>query len=164
MLLAAIAQLRHQAAHARFTLVGDGPMRAELEAEAKRLGIDHVVTFAGSVSQDDMPAFFARADIFCQPSFAEGIPVVLMEAMAVELPVVSSAVAGIPELVAEGRSGLLVPPGRPDLLAHALSRLLASPDLRRAMGREGRAIVASEFDVMTCAERIADLFARVDAR
>jgi glycosyltransferase involved in cell wall biosynthesis len=163
VLLAAIAELQRHGPPAHFTLVGDGPMRGELEAEAKRLRIEDVVTFAGAVSQDDMPAYFARADIFCQPSFAEGIPVVLMEAMAVELPVVSSAVAGIPELVAEGRSGRLVPPGRPDLLADALRRLLASPDLRREMGREGRAIVAREFDVVACAERVADLFADVDA-
>lgn len=164
MLLAAVAELRRRSVFARCTLVGDGPLRGRLEAEAKRLEIEDVVTFTGAVSQDEMPAFFARADIFCQPSFAEGIPVVLMEAMAVGLPVVSTSVAGIPELVTDGHAGVLVPPGRPDLLADALSRLVASADLRIAMGRAGRAIVEQHFDVVACAARIADLFAGLGER
>lgn len=164
MLLAAVAELRRRSLFARLTVVGDGPLRSQLEAEAKRLEIEDVVAFVGSASQDEMPAFFARADIFCQPSFAEGIPVVLMEAMAVGLPVVSTSVAGIPELVAHGRSGLLVAPGRPDLLADALSRLVSSADSRIGMGRAGRAIVEQDFDVVKCAERIADLFAGLGRR
>jgi colanic acid/amylovoran biosynthesis glycosyltransferase len=164
MLLAAVAELRRRSLLAQLTVVGDGPLRSQLEAEAKRLEIEDVVAFVGSASQDEMPAFFARADIFCQPSFAEGIPVVLMEAMAVGLPVVSTSVAGIPELVAHGRSGLLVAPGRPDLLADALSGLVSSADARIAMGRAGRAIVEQDFDVVKCAERIADLFAGLARR
>ena len=77
------------------TLVGDGPLRHQLEAEARQLGIVEHVTFAGAVDQDVIPSFYERADVFCQPSFMEGIPVVLMEAMATGLPVVSSGVAGI---------------------------------------------------------------------
>lgn len=164
MLLAAVAELRRRSLFAQFTFVGDGPLRGRLEAEAKRLEIEDLVTFTGAAGQDEMPAFFARADIFCQPSFAEGIPVVLMEAMAVGLPVVSTSVAGIPELVGHGRTGLLLPPGRPDLLADALSRLVASADLRIAMGRAGRAIVEQNFDVVACAGQIADLFAGLGER
>jgi glycosyltransferase involved in cell wall biosynthesis len=161
MLLAAIAELRRRGAAARLRLVGDGPLRDQLEGEARALGIEDIVTFSGSVGQDEMPALFRQADVFCQPSFGEGIPVVLMEAMAVGLPVVSTSVAGIPELVEHERAGLLVPPGRPDLLADALSRLVASADLRVTMGREGRSIVEQNFEVMACAERVAALFAKL---
>ena len=128
MLLAAVAELQQRGVSVRLTLVGDGPMRSDLEEDAQRLGIEGIVTFTGSVGQDVMPAMFQDADIFCQPSFAEGIPVVLMEAMASGLPVVSSRLAGIPELITHGESGLLVPPGRPDLLADALR------DARRIRG------------------------------
>jgi colanic acid/amylovoran biosynthesis glycosyltransferase len=159
LLLAAVAELRRRGLSARLCLVGDGPLRGELEREARRLGIEDIVTLTGAVGQDEMPEMFGRADIFCQTSFAEGVPVVLMEAMAAGLPVVSTLVGGIPELVVHERAGLLVPAGRADLLADALARLVASSDLRVRMGREGRAIVEQQFEVMACAERVADRFA-----
>jgi colanic acid/amylovoran biosynthesis glycosyltransferase len=158
MLLAAVAELRRRGLAVRLTMVGDGPLRAELEADAARLGITDLVTFTGALGQDELPAIFRRADIFCQPSFMEGIPVVLMEAMATGLPVVSSRVAGIPELVAEGESGLLVSPGRPDLLAAALAQLVEFPDKRADMGRRGRTIVEQDFDSVAGARRISGFF------
>jgi glycosyltransferase involved in cell wall biosynthesis len=82
-----------------------------------------------------------------------------MEAMAMRIPVVASRVMGVGELVEDGESGLLVPPARPDLVAAALSRLHASPELRRRMGAAGREAVRSEFDVHDSAGRLAELFA-----
>jgi colanic acid/amylovoran biosynthesis glycosyltransferase len=119
------------------------------------------VTFTGAVGQDEIHDYYERAAVFCSPSLAEGIPFVLMEAMAMELPVVASRIAGIPELVEDGVAGLLVPPGRADLLADALEDVLRDPERAQAMGRAGRQRVVEQFDVDRSAERLAELFAAV---
>ncbi len=95
------------------------------------------MTLAGAVPVEDVPAFYAAADAFCLPSYAEGVPIVLMEAMASGLPVVATRIAGIPELVTDAESGLLVDPGDQRALAGALSRLARSPDLATALGARG---------------------------
>lgn len=157
LLLDAIAALRADGLRVRAEFVGDGPERAALEARARRLGIEDLVLFAGPVGQDRIREHYAACDVFCLPSFAEGIPVVLMEAMATGRPVVSTRIMGIPELVQDGRSGLLVPPARADEIARALRTLACDGELRAAMAREGRARVLEEFDVRQSAQRLADL-------
>jgi colanic acid/amylovoran biosynthesis glycosyltransferase len=142
----------------RLTIVGDGPKRARLEALASELGIEGRVTFAGAVAHDRLPEVFAAADAFCLPSFAEGLPVVLMEAMATAIPAVTTSVNGIPELVVDEENGLVVPPGRADLVARALARLAREPELRNRLGRAGRERVVEEFDVRREAQRLHDLF------
>jgi colanic acid/amylovoran biosynthesis glycosyltransferase len=102
---------------------------------------------------------FAAADVFCLPSFAEGLPVVLMEAMATAIPAVTTNVMGIPELVIDGENGLVVPPGRADLVAQALGRLAGDAELRDRLGRAGRERVMRDFDVRREARRLRDLFA-----
>jgi colanic acid/amylovoran biosynthesis glycosyltransferase len=112
----------------------------------------------GAASQERVRELYAGATVFCLPSFSEGVPVVLMEAMATGLPVVATRITGIPELVEEGRSGFLVPPGRPDLLADSLERALrADPAERREMGAAGRARVEAEFNQAHSAERLLEL-------
>jgi glycosyltransferase involved in cell wall biosynthesis len=139
------------------TLIGDGEDRALVEAQAARLG---GVTCLGFRSQSEVAAALAGHDAFVLPSFAEGVPVVLMEAMASARPVIATRVGGVAELVADGRSGLLVAPGDAQALADAILRLAADPALRAAMGTEGRATVRAEFDVTTEARRILALFLR----
>ncbi len=116
------------------------------------------VRFAGAVGQDDMAAYYARADVFCLPSFAEGLPVVLMEAMATGRPVVATRIMGVPELVEEGVSGFLVTPGNVEELARALAKLSASPALRESMGQAGRRRVEEAFDAVRCAGQVAEVF------
>jgi glycosyltransferase involved in cell wall biosynthesis len=159
-LLDAFAALRRRGQPVRLVLVGDGDTRAALEARARELGVAVHVTFAGAVGQDEIGGWYARADVFCLPSFAEGVPVVLMEAMATELPVVTTPVAGIPELVEHGISGLLVEPGDPEALADALAALIADPQLRRRMGAAGRAHVLDEFDIEGCAAELQRVYER----
>jgi colanic acid/amylovoran biosynthesis glycosyltransferase len=154
LLLEAAARLLAEGAPVEITIVGDGPQRERLERLTQELGIERDVRFAGAVGRDVLPSHYSAADIFCLPSFAEGVPVVLMEAMAAGLPVVATRVAGIPELVREEESGLLVAPGRADLLADALRRLVESAALRRRMGDVGRSRVAAEFEVRRCARRL----------
>jgi glycosyltransferase involved in cell wall biosynthesis len=157
VLLEAAARLLSEGAPVEITIVGDGPERARLEQLAARLGIDRDVRFAGAVGRDSLTGHYAEADIFCLPSFAEGVPVVLMEAMAAGLPVVATRIAGIPELIRDEESGLLVSPGRPDLLFTAMRRLVESPPLRRRIGAAGRARVETEFEVRSCARQLATL-------
>ena len=149
------------AAHAdrpdlRLTLVGDGPDRPWLEAAAASM--DGAVRFAGYQSQEGVAEILAGADALVLPSFAEGVPVVLMEAMASGKPVIATQLAGVPELVEDGVSGLLVPPGDPAALAAAIGRLAGDAELRARMGEAGRAKVRAEFDVRLEAKRLLSLF------
>jgi glycosyltransferase involved in cell wall biosynthesis len=157
VLLAAVARLVHGDVDVELTIVGDGPLRSRLEAAAREHGIADRVRFAGRVGQDDILAFYEAADVFVLSSFAEGIPVVLMEAMATELPIVASRIHGIPELVEDFRHGLLVPAGRSDLLAAAVAELADDPARRASMGRAGRRQIAERFELGRSAERLADV-------
>lgn len=157
VLLDAVAALRDRGVDVGVILAADGPSRVSLESAVDGLGIRDRVRFTGNVSQDDIGVLYARADIFCLPSFAEGLPVVLMEAMATGLPVVTTPIAGIPELVVHAESGLLVPPGRSDLLADALALLAADPARRAAMGAAGRRAVVAAHSSIPNAQRLKDL-------
>ena len=154
LLLEAVATLRGRGLDVTATIVGDGPARGAYEADARRLGVTQHVRFLGAVGQDEIRAHYARADLFCLPSFAEGVPVVAMEAMAMELPVVSTRIMGIPELVQDGAHGLLVAPGRVDVLTEALDRLVRSPRERRRMGAAAREKVRADYDVARSALRM----------
>lgn len=158
VLLAAVERLRAQGTDVEVRLVGDGPDRAVLEARTARRGLSAAVTFLGAVGQDDIAESFAWADVLCLPSFAEGVPVVLMEAMACGLPVVATRIAGVPELVDHERSGIVVAPGRPELVADALASLAADPALREEMGRHGRARVVDDYSSRTAVEPLIRLF------
>jgi len=159
VLLDAIAQARADGLEVTATLVGDGPKRAELERLRDGLDLGPHVEFAGAVGHDEIRAHYQRADLFCISSFAEGVPVVLMEAMAMELPVVAPAVMGIVELIEDGKQGLLVRPGRPGLLAGAISALARDPTRRMELGRAGRKKVLDEFTIDGAADLLAELFA-----
>lgn len=160
LLLEALAELVHDhSVPARLTVVGDGPLRDSLERTAAQLGVRDRVTFAGAVGQDRIQSYYSAADIFCLPSLLEGLPAVLMEAMATELPVVATRIMGVPELVDHGVSGLLVTPGRSSELARALLELISSPERRDRLGRAGRVRVQSEFELDDCARELAQHFA-----
>jgi glycosyltransferase involved in cell wall biosynthesis len=159
MLVEAMAELARRGVAATATLVGEGPARAALEARVRELGAHELVRLVGAADQDEMARRYAAADVFCLPSFAEGIPVVLMEAMASGLPVVATRVGGVAELVEDGVSGTLVPAGRPGALADAIERLAAEPGLRARWGAEGRERVLAEFDVGVSARRLQRLLA-----
>ncbi|MBS1884101.1 MAG: glycosyltransferase family 4 protein, partial [Actinobacteria bacterium] len=160
VLLEAFAGLIGGGRRAALEVAGAGGSLAELEAEATRLGIAERVDFLGPVSQARLRELYERTTIFCLPSFAEGVPVVLMEAMAMEVPVVTTRITGIPELVEDGATGILVRPGRVDQVEQALADLLDDPGLRARLGKAGRAKVAAEFDVEKTAARLLEIFRR----
>lgn len=147
LLLQAFAALAQLDPELHLDLVGDGPERADLEAVVAELGIGERVTFHGYHSQAQLRADYARADLFVMTSFAEGIPVVLMEAMAQGVPVVAPRITGIPELVEDGVSGLLYTPGSEEQLVAACERLLAAAELRNRCAEAGRQTVARHFNL-----------------
>lgn len=138
----------------RATLVGDGPDRAAVEAELRG-----AATLAGE--RHDVPALLADADVFVLSSTSEGMPLTVLEAMAAGLPVVASAVGGLPELVEDGVTGLLVPPRDPEALADVLRRLLADADLRRRLGAAGRARAEERFDLPRFRAEHVELYERL---
>lgn len=158
VLLHALAEIVQRGVDAELELVGYGPAEENLKRLAKRLGLADRVIFAGAVGQDAIVAHYQAASVFCLPSFWEGVPVVLMEALACRRPVIATAVAGVRELVRDGETGLLVSPGREDELADALERILEDPGLRRRMGEAGRRVVAGGYDIDASAASLSRLF------
>jgi colanic acid/amylovoran biosynthesis glycosyltransferase len=142
-------------------LVGDGPKRDELERETASLGLEDRVRFHGALSEETVRHMLGTADLFVLPSIvaangqAEGLPVSLIEALASGVPVVASRMSGIPELITDGVTGILTPPGDAVQLAHALNRVLDGGELDLA---RGRAFVEAEFDVRRSAAQMTELF------
>ena len=143
----------------RLRFVGGGPDDDTLRAHAARSAAHDRIVFEGPVNQDRIRQFYALADAFCLPSFAEGLPVVLMEAMAMEIPCVTSGITGAPELIRDGVDGLLTPPSDVEALVNALTRLIDDPELCRRIGRSGRARVVQDYDLRRNVQRLAAIFA-----
>lgn len=141
---------------ARFVLAGEGPLRGELEAQASRLGLDGRVLFLGR--RDDIPQLLAACDVFALPSLYEGSSLAVLEAMAARRAVVSSAIGGTAELIADGESGLLVPPGDDEALAAALRRLLADPALRERLAGHGRERAERDFSREAMGKRVESIY------
>ena len=144
LLLRAMAKL---AAPARLVIIGDGPDRAELEAEANRLNLGSTVSFEGRVTRERLMTLYAEADVFVLTSLSEGIPVVLMEAMAMAIPCVAPRITGIPELVEEDKNGWLYTPADEEALVNVMRRLIADPAGRRRMGELAREKVLRAYDM-----------------
>lgn len=142
-LLEAMVYVRRVVPAARLAIAGDGELATELRALAERLDLGHSVCFLGARS--DVPRLLAAADIFCLPSLDEGLPLAILEAMAHRLPVVATRVGGVAEAVLDGRTGWLVPPADPVLLASRLVALLDDGPRREAMGLAGWAHAAANF-------------------
>jgi colanic acid/amylovoran biosynthesis glycosyltransferase len=159
VLIDAVDQLARQGRRVRLRLVGDGPDGPSLRERARRLENPNIVVFEGAVNQDHIRGLYEAADIFCLPSLAEGIPVVLMEAMAMELPCVTTHITGIPELICSGTEGLLVAPSDLEGLFSALETLMDDVVLRERLGRSGRARILKDYDLGRNVEQLATIFA-----
>lgn len=157
VLLDALTDLVAEYPDLHLTLIGDGPDRAALEAQALDAGLAGHVSFEGYRSQSEVADALAAHDVFVLPSFAEGVPVVLMEAMAAGRPVITTRIAGVPELVEDGRSGYLVPPGNLAALREALGMMLRDPGNQAAMGKAGRDRVLAAYEIGSEARKLAAL-------
>lgn len=156
VLVAALDLLQHVRPDVRTLIAGDGPLRSELEETAHAFTLDEKVKFLGH--RNDVPRLLAAADLLVLPSRYEGLPNVVLEAMAYRKPVVATAAPGTTELVKDGETGLLVPVDDANLLARALRTLVDDADLRQRLGEAGRARVESEFGVATMVNRFAELY------
>jgi len=160
VLIAAMAALVQEARHIRLRFAGDGPDRSALRQDVENRGLSDYVSFEGNVNQDKLLDLYRESDILALSSFAEGLPVVLMEAMAMEIPCVAPWVNGIPEIVTHATDGLLVPPGDAQALARAIGRLMDDAELRRTLGQKARLKILEKFDLQRNTEHLADVFRR----
>ena len=135
ILLDAAAKLSGKFPILRFVFAGDGPQRSSLESKAEAHGLENQVIFLGLRS--DIPALLKAADIFVQPSLWEGLSLALLEALFAGLPVLATRVEGVVDVVEDGKSALLVPPGDSDALANGLAKLIGDESLRERLGRAG---------------------------
>jgi glycosyltransferase involved in cell wall biosynthesis len=162
-LLDACALLGKRGVPFRLRLVGDGEDRGAIEEQISALGLGDAVELLGAQPRDRVAALLREADVSVLPSVVtasgkkEGLPVVLMEALAMEVPVVATDISGIPELVEDGRSGLLVPERDSEALAAALERVWRDPAAARAMAAAGREKVLAEFDLRRNTAELRDL-------
>jgi glycosyltransferase involved in cell wall biosynthesis len=143
---------------AQLVLVGDGPLKAEIDAQVARLDLGDRVTLLGRLPEAETLSEIARSDVLVLSSFMEGLPIVLMEALALGKPVIASRVAGIPELVRDGETGFLFAPSDWDGLALLLERMITDANARRGMGARGPDVIAREYDVTRSAKKLRDLF------
>jgi glycosyltransferase involved in cell wall biosynthesis len=159
-LIAAVAHLLEESPARRATLrvrlCGEGPARAALEADIDRRGLRDIVELLGEHA--DVSAVMRSFNVFVLPSLAEGISNTILEAMASGLPVVATSVGGNPELVTDGRTGLLVSPANPAALAGALARYLDDEHLRRMHGRQGRSDIEERFSLSAMVQRYRALY------
>ena len=156
VLIEAATQLHRQGLRLSYLLCGDGPQRQLLEARARAAGLSGQVYFPGFCSE--VPAYLAAADVVVHVPHWEGLGVAVMEALAAGRPVIASRVGGIPELVEDGHTGLLVPPRAPSALAAALAELTHKPSLANRLGRAGRQWAQAYFDIRAMARANALLY------
>jgi colanic acid/amylovoran biosynthesis glycosyltransferase len=160
-LLDAFALLRDRGVKFQGVLIGDGPLRGELELKHAKLNLNGIVKFVGAQAQEQVLNGWQRARVAVLSSDQEGMPVCLMEAAACGVPAVAPAVGGIPELVEDGISGLLVPPGVAEGLATAIERLLSEPALATQMGAAARRRVEKQFSVKRQIDQLLGVWSEV---
>jgi glycosyltransferase involved in cell wall biosynthesis len=130
----------------KLLLVGDGPLQSKLKKLASDLNVSDRVEFAGQIAPSKIPTYLQQMDILVNPSLRESFGVSVLEAQACEIPVIAGKVGGLPEVMQEGITGFLVPPGDVNAIAEKIELLASDENLRRRMGRAGRGFVAKNYD------------------
>jgi glycosyltransferase involved in cell wall biosynthesis len=155
-LLKATKIMQRKSPHLKVLIIGEGPERKNLENAASKLGIDSQIIFTGE--REDVHDLIYALDLFILPSLSEGIPMVLLEALALEVPVVVSAVGGIPEVITHQFTGFLVPPKEEQALANACLHLLENKDLAKAVALKGKEMVKTKFSAEIMAQKVFRLY------
>ena len=158
ILIDAIARLVNDGRRVRLRLVGEGPDRPALERHIVACGLSGTVRLEGALNQDQLKTLYRESDAFALTSFAEGVPVVLMEAMAMEIPCVATWITGIPDLIQDGLDGLLVAPSDVWQLSAAIARLMDDPDLRRRIAKAGRCKIIQQYNLSENAALLSKVF------
>lgn len=160
ILIQSVIRILAQKHQLRLRIVGDGSERQTLEEEVKKQGVTEQIIFEGAVNQDQILEFYNSADIFVLASFAEGLPIVLMEAMSMEIPCITTNITGIPELITHGKEGLLVPASDIDALTEAILLLINDSKLRHQIGQAGRQRILEFYDLQNNVNKLAEIFRR----
>jgi colanic acid/amylovoran biosynthesis glycosyltransferase len=161
LLIEAVAALKRRGTQVSVVLVGDGELRKDAERRIEDLGVQELVTITGWASSEQVREHLLSARALVLPSFAEGLPVVIMEALALERPVLSTYVAGIPELVEDGVSGWLVPAGSVEALTDALERVHNTPESElQRLGAEGRRRVLAQHAIGDAVSPLVEAFTK----
>ncbi len=163
-LVEACGILRDRGIQFECRIIGEGPLRPILQEQIHQLGLEDSVLLVGALPHEEVIAQYQEATVFALPAILgkdgdrDGIPNVILEALSMGLPVVSTAHSGIPEVIEEGVDGLLVPPEDAQALSSALERLISDPEMRNAFGKAGRQIVADRFNPEKNARRLLEAF------
>ncbi|KQT34477.1 glycosyltransferase family 4 protein [Methylophilus sp. Leaf414] len=160
VLLRSLIALKNEGYRFHLTLLGDGPERASIEADVKAHGLDEMVYFGGFSSQETVRNALQESDVFVLPSFAEGVPVSLMEAMACGVPVIATNVGGVTELIEHGVSGLVVAPSDEIALKKALSSYIDNPELRENVRKTARKVVETDFNLQAEISKLQQLMTK----
>lgn len=161
ILLHALKMLHNKGMQVELQIIGAGPFEAAIRREGALLGLDDLITYAGELLPSEVASALAGADIFCLPSFSEGLPVSVMEAMAIGVPVVSTWISGIPELAINDVTALTVPASNAEALAAALGKALRDKELRARLAQNARAEVERMHDIGANSEKLFSMFQSV---
>jgi len=158
ILIEAVALLRARGRNVRLTLVGEGPERAMLEKLIALRDLRDSVRLAGACNHDRLPDYYDSNDTFVLSSLLEGVPVVLMEAMAMEMPCIATWITGIPEIIDKDVEGLLVPPASAGAIADAVERLIEEPEVARRLATAARRKVVVKYNLERNVKRLVEEF------
>ena len=148
--------IRNAFPSAHFLMVGDGPLMKEVRATAEDLRLADVTHFVGL--QPEIRPYLSAMDAYMSSSLFEGLPLSLLEAMAMKLPVVATSVGGVPEVIVDGRTGYIVPPGSPEMLAEKICLLLSNEQMRHDFGLAGRSVIEERFSMNRMVQQLEDLY------
>jgi len=157
-LIRAFANVARRFQNVQLQIIGRGSLKNKLQQLSQKLGVIQKVSFVDAVPHDEIPKYLSRLDIFVIPSISESFGVVALEAQAMEIPVVASKVVGLPEVVLNNETGLLVPPKDVTSLTDAIIKLIENPDLRKRMGKAGRKFVNERYNWYSNAEKMTKLY------
>ncbi|WP_028857264.1 glycosyltransferase family 4 protein [Psychrilyobacter atlanticus] len=158
IILKALNRLAKKGLNFKLNIIGGGIDDSLLKSYTKENNLETHVKFLGVKSREETKEFLKKMDIFTLPSFAEGIPVSLMEAMSMEIPVVSTIINGIPELIQDGKNGFLVMPSDIEGLSEIFEKLILDDVLRKKIGEEGRKIIKNKYNIYKSADKMVELF------
>ena len=162
ILLEAMAELKKRHCKALLTLIGTGPLHANLVLQIQKLGLEEDVKLTGGLNLEQVKAHLGQSDLFVLPSFAEGLPVVLMEALLSKIPCITTYIAGIPELIRHEQDGLLVPASNSVAFADAIERCIQNPDFARQMAESGQQRVLAMHDIEKTVPELSACFSELD--
>ncbi len=159
-LIDAMVTVRHEIPDAELVIIGDGPLGKSLRLKVKNLNLENDIKFLGEISNESVPEYLSRADVFVRPSLSEGLGISFLEAMAAGLPIIGTPVGGIPDFLKDGETGLFCRVSDPKDLAEKIVKILADEQLREKITKNAKALVVEKYDWNIIANKFAQIYER----